>query len=128
MENETIINYVKSNKELTYNGIEWNFKNRNYKSQRAHLLNAIEEIQKCVWWLVEFYLANKTMSNMKSSYGTKLYVEKYFGEYVSNGSFVTAVELLRLNYRSYEGDPNIYIPFNNNRLKEYREKFFNLYG
>lgn len=128
MENETIINYVKNNKELTYNGIEWNLKNPNYNSQRAHLLNAIDEIQKCIWWLVEFYLANKTMSNMKSSCGTKLYVEKYFGEYVSNGSFVTAVELLRMDYRCYEGDPNIYIPFNKNRLKEYREKFFNPRG
>ncbi len=125
MENETIINYVKNNKELTYNGIEWNFKDPNYKIQRAHLLNAIDEIQKCVWWLVEFHLPNRTMSNVKSSYGLKFYVEKYFGEYVSNGSFVTAVELLRMNYRCYEGDPNIYIPFNKNRLKEYREKFFN---
>jgi hypothetical protein len=128
MENETIINYVKNNKELTYNGIEWNFKNPNYKNQRAHLLNAIDEIQKCVWWLVEFHKPNRTMRNVKSSYGLKFYVEKFFGDYVSNGSFVAAVELLRLNYRCYKGDPNIYIPFNKNRLKEYREKFFNPRG
>ena len=124
MEKETIINYLTNHKELTYNGIEWNFKNPNYKSQRAHLLNAIDEIQKCVWWLVEFHLPNRTMSNVKSSYGLKYYVEKYFGEYVSNGSFVVAVELLRINNRKYEGDPNIYLPFNKNRLKEYRKRFF----
>jgi hypothetical protein len=125
MENETIINYVKNNKELTDNGIEWNFKNPNYKSQRADLLNAIDEIQRCVWWLVEFHKSNRAMSNLKSSYCLKFYVEKFFGEYVSNGSFVAAVELLRLNYRCYKGDPNIYIPFNKNRLNEYRKKFFN---
>ncbi len=125
MEKETITNYLKNHKELTYNGIEWNFKNPNYKRQRTHLLSAIDEIQKCVWWLVEFHLPNRTMSNVKSSYGLKYYVEKYFGEYVSNGSFVTAVELLRINHRKYEGDPNIYLPFNKNELNKYRKKYFN---
>jgi len=128
MEKETISNYLKEHKELTDNGIEWNFKNPNYKSQRTHLLNAIDEIQKCVWWLVEFHLPNRTMRNVKSSYGLKFYVEKFFGDYISNGCFVTAVELLRINHRKYEGDPNIYLPFNKNRLKEYRKKFFNPRG
>ena len=68
MEKETIINHLTNHKELIYNGIEWDFKNPNYKSQRAHLLNAIDEIQKCVWWLVEFYMPNKIMSNLVSSY------------------------------------------------------------
>ena len=128
MEKETIINYLTNHKELTDNGIEWDFKNPNYKNQRAHLLSAIDEIQKCVWWLVEFHLPNRTMSNVKSSYGLKYYVEKYFGEYVSNGSFVVAVELLRINNRKYEGDPNIFLPFNKNRLNKYRKKFFNPRG
>ena len=125
MEKETIINYLTNNNELTYNGIEWDFENPNYKEQRAHLLNAIDEIQSCIWWLVEFYKPNRTMKNLNSSYGLKFYVEKFFGEYVSNGSFVAAVELLRMKNKRYEDDPNIYLPFNKNRLKEYRKKYFN---
>ena len=85
MENETIINYINNHNELTYNGIEWNFQNLNYKEQRADLLNAIDEIQRCVWWLVEFYKPNRTMKNLESSYGLKFYVEKFFGEYIING-------------------------------------------
>ena len=128
MEKETIINYVTSHNDLTYNGVEWNVQKPNYNNSRSHLLNAADEIQRCVWWLVEFYKPNKSMKNLKSSYGLKYYVEKFFGEYVSNGSFVAAVELLRMKNKRYEDDPNIYLPFNKNRLKEYRKKFFNPRG
>lgn len=124
MEKETITNYLTNHNELTYDGVEWFFQDPDYKSQRTQLLNAIDEIQKCVRWIVEFYVSNRTMRNVKSSYGLKFYVEKYFGEYVSNGSFVAAVELLRINHRKYEGDPNIYLPFNKNELNKYRKRFF----
>jgi hypothetical protein len=128
MEKETIIDYINNHNELTYEGIEWDFQNPRYETQRSHLLSAADEIQKCVWWLVEFYKPNKSMKNLKSSYGLKYYVEKYFGTYISNGSFVAAVELLRMKNKRYEDDPNIYLPFNKNRLKEYRKKYFNPRG
>ena len=126
MENETIIDYINNHNELTYEGIQWDFQNPRYETQRSHLLNAVDEIQNCVWWLVEFYKANRTMKNVDSSTALKFYVEKFFGEYISNGSFVTAAELLRMKNKRYEDDPNIYLPFNKIRLKEYRKKFFKL--
>jgi len=124
MEKETITNYLNNNNELTYNGIEWDFQNPNYENGRKLLLNAIDEIQKCIWWLVEFYEANQTMRNLNSSYGLKFYVEKFFREYISNGSFVAAVQLLSLNHKRYKDDPNIYLPFKKTRLNEYRRNIF----
>jgi len=128
MEESTIIRIIKDNPELTSNGIEWNLKNKNYDDQRKTLLESELEIRKCIWWLLDFYEPTKSMRNLTGSYGLKFLVERYYDDYVSNGSFITAAKYLRLKSREFEDDPNIYLPFNKNKLTEYRKKYFNPYG
>ena len=127
MEESTIIKVIKYNPELTSNGIEWNLKNKDYAVQRTTLLESQEEIRKCIWWLLDFYKSTKSMRNLTGSYGLKFLVEKYYDDYVSNGSFITAAKCLGLNSRVFDDDPNIYLPFNKNKLTEYRKKYFNPY-
>ncbi len=127
MVESTIITVIKCNPELTSNGIEWNLKNKDYAVQRTILLESQEEIRKCIWWLLDFYEPTKSMRNLTGSYGLKFLVEKYYDDYVSNGSFITAAKYLRLKSREFEDDPNIYLPFNKNKLTEYRKKYFNPY-
>ena len=95
--------------------------------QRRILLESQDEIRKCIWWLLDFYEPTKSMRNLTGSYGLKFLVEKYYDDYVSNGSFITAAKYLRLKSREFEDDPNIYLPFNKNKLTEYRKKYFNPY-
>jgi hypothetical protein len=126
MKGSTIIRIIKDNPELTSEGIEWNLKNKNFKLQRIILLESQDEIRKCIWWLQDFYKPNKSMKNLSSSYGLKHLVEKYYDDYVSNGSFVTAAKYLRLKCREFKGDPNIYLPFSKKKLKEYNKNILTL--
>ncbi len=124
MEKETIINYLDNYPEVVYDGIDRNISRPEYKKGREMLLNATDEIQKCVFWLVEFYKPNKSLRNLKSSLQIKFYVEKYFGGYISNGSFIAAVKILGYDYREFQGDIGIYLSFNRIHLRRYREKYF----
>jgi hypothetical protein len=126
MKGKTIIRIIKDNPELTSEGIEWNLKNKNYKIQRKTLLDSELEIRKCIWWLQDFYKPNKSMKNLIGSYGLKHLVEKYYDDYVSNGSFVTAAKYLRLKAREFKDDPNIYLPFSKKKLKEYNKNILTL--
>ena len=87
-------------------------------------MNSIEEIQQCIFWLVEFLKQNKTFVNVNSSYGLKYYVENYFGKYISNGSFVTAIKMMGYKYREFRGDPNLYLSFNKRWSRKYLEENF----
>ena len=94
MEESTIIKVIKYNPELTSNGIEWNLNNKHYDVQRIILLESQEENRKCIWWLLDFYEPTKSMRNLTGSYGLKFLVEKYYDDYVTNGSFITAAKYL----------------------------------
>jgi len=124
MEKETIKRYLNKYPEMTYKGIEWNLNNVEYKKQRAELLNSTDEIQKCICWLVEFYVPTEMLVHLHSSYELKHYVEDYFNEYVSNGSFAAAVKILGYKYRAFTDDLNIYLSFRKVQLKKYKEKYF----
>lgn len=124
MEKETIINYLGNYPEVIYDGINRDISRSEYKKGREALLNATDEIQKCVFWLVEFYKPNKSFSNLKNSLQLKFYVEKYFGKYISNGSLIAAVKILGYNYREVQEDICIYLSFNKVHLRRYREKYF----
>ena len=124
MEKETIINYLDNYPEVVYDGIDRDIFSSKYKKSREMLLNATDEIDKCITWLVNFYKPNKSLSNVKNSLQLKFYVEKYFGEYISNGSFIAAVKILGYDYREFQGDMSIYLSFNKIYLRRYREKYF----
>ncbi len=124
MEKETIIKYLDNYPEVIYDGINRDISSPEYIRGRETLLNATDEIQKCIFWLVEFYKPNKSFKNLKNSLQLKFYVEKYFGEYISNGSFITAVKILGYNYREFQEDICIYLSFNKVHLRRYREKYF----
>lgn len=124
MEKETIINYLGDYPEVIYDGINRDISSLEYIRGRVALLNATDEIQKCIFWLVEFYKPNKSFRNLKNSLQLKFYVEKYFGQYISNGSFITAVKILGYDYREFQEDICIYLSFNKVHLRRYREKYF----
>lgn len=124
MEKETIINYLGNYPEVIYDGINRDISGPEYIKGRETLLNATDEIQKCIFWLVEFYKPNKSFKNLKNSLQLKFYVEKYFGQYISNGSFITAVKILGYDYREVQEDICIYLSFNKVHLRRYREKYF----
>jgi len=124
MEIEAIKSYLNKYPEITYKGIEWNLNNTEYQKQRVELLDSTEEIQKCIFWLVEFYFPNQMLVNMHSSYVLKHYVENYFNKYVSNGSFVAAVKIMGFKYRAFTDDLNIYLSVNKFQFIKYMEKYF----
>lgn len=124
MEKETIINYLGDYPEVIYDGINRDISSLEYIRGRVALLNATDEIQKCIFWLVEFYKPNKSFRNLKNSLQLKFYVEKFFGQYISNGSFIIAVKILGYDYREFQEDICIYLSFNKVHLRRYREKYF----
>jgi hypothetical protein len=116
-----ITGYLKYNPELTYNGINWKRSSPEYRKSRADLLNAIDEIDKCIEWLSNYFLSNTKIVNPMSSYGLKHYVEKYFHIYISTGSLIAAVKILNLKHKEYPGDQNIYISFKKEYFEKYKE-------
>jgi|SRR5574338_388553 len=124
MEKETIIKYLDNYPEVIYDGINTDISSPEYIKGRVAFLNATDEIQKCIFWLVEFYKPNKSFKNLKNSLQLKFYVEKYFRQYISNGSFITAVKILGYDYREVHEDMCIYLSFNKVHLRRYREKYF----
>jgi len=119
MTNQMILNFLNHHPELTYNGIDWDQKGKHYNQYRADLLNAADEINKCMEWLVTYFVSNSIISNPISSYGLKHYVEKYFDTYISTGSLIAAVKILNLKHNEYPGDQNIYMSF----MKEFFDKY-----
>ena len=111
MTNQMILNFLNHHSELTYNGIDWDQDGSDYKQFRADLLNAIDEIDKCIEWLSKYFVSNTNIVNPMSSYGLKHYVEKYFATYISTGSLIAAVKILNLKHNEYPGDQNIYMSF-----------------
>jgi hypothetical protein len=114
-----IAGYLKYYPELTYDGINRIQSGPEYRKQRADLLNATDEIEKCIEWLSKYFVSKAKIFNPSSSYGLKHYVEKYFDSYISTGSFVAAVKILNLKHKEYPGDQNIYMSF----MKEYFAKY-----
>ena len=124
METETIQKYLNDYPEIVYDGINRNFDSPNYERNREVLFNATDEIKKCIYWLVEFYKPGKTMRNPSSTLQLKFYVEKFFQSYISNGSFIAAVRILGYDYLEFPDDNSIYLSFDKQQRKKYREIFF----
>ncbi len=92
--------------ELTTNGVG------GYKTAKISEEH-IPEIKICMDWLLnqQYY---KTMNKTLSSYYLKHIVERHYGTYVCNGSFIAAVILLGIKYKKDKGGANIYIPIKGN--------------
>ena len=73
---------------------------QNTESREHDLLNATDEIEKCIEWLSKYFVSKAEIFNPSSSYGLKHYVEKYFDTYISTGSFVAAVKILNLSIKN----------------------------
>ena len=115
-----ILQFLIKHPELTYNGIEKNQKNPRYKEQRVDLFRCLDEIDKCMEWLDKIYVPSSRKKDETNSYALKHYVEKYYGEYISNGAFVTAVMMKILDYRLEKDNPNLFIRLHPRPLKEHR--------
>ena len=112
-----ILQYLIKHPELTYNGIDRNKNNPRYKEQRVDLFRCLDEIDKCMEWLDNIYVPSSRKKDETNSYALKHYVEKYYGEYISNGAFVTAVMMKNLDYKTVKDNPNVFIwqGFQNNQ-------------
>lgn len=117
-----IIKFLDLNPQLTYKGIDWIQRGKDYKNQRQLLLNATDEIEKCIEWLSNNFVSNTKIVNPSSSYGLKHYVEKDYNTYISTGSFIAAVKILNINHNEYSGDSDIYMSFKKEYYKKYKEK------
>jgi hypothetical protein len=115
-----IINFLNKNPELTDNGIEWNKNNPRYKEQRVALYESLDEIVKCMDWLDSFYVPSNRKKDETNSYILKHYVEKYFKQYISNGSFVAAYMMKNYDYKAEEDNPVIYIRLHPKPLADHR--------
>ncbi len=115
-----ILQYLIKHPELTYNGIEWNQNNPNYKEQRVDLFRCLDEIDKCMEWLDNIYVPSSRKKDETNSYALKHYVEKYYGEYIFNGAFVTAVMMKNLDYITVKDNPNVFINLHPRPLEEHR--------
>ena len=120
MTNQMILNFLNHHPEITYIGIDWDQDGSDYKQYRADLLNATDEIDKCMEWLVKYFVSNSLIVNPINSYSLKHYVEKYFHTYISTGSLIAAVKILNLKHKEYPGDQNIYMSFKKDRLEKYK--------
>ena len=115
-----IIEFLNKNPELTYNGVEWNRNNSEYKQHRVALYESLDEIVKCMDWLDSFYVPSDRKKDETNSYALKHYVENYTGEYISNGAFATALMMKTYTYKTFAGDLNVYIRMNPRPLKEHK--------
>lgn len=115
-----IINFLNKNPELTDNGIEWNKNNPRYKEQRVALYESLDEIVKCMDWLDSFYVPSNRKKDETNSYILKHYVEKYTGDYISNGAFVTALMMKTYTYKTEEDNPNVFIRMHPKPLRDHR--------
>ena len=115
-----ILQFLINHPELTYNGIEWNQNNPNYKQHRVDLFRCLDEIDKCMEWLDNIYVPSSRKKNETNSYALKHYVEKYYREYISNGAFVTAVMMKNLDYKTVKDNPNLFIRLHPRPLADHR--------
>ena len=115
-----ILQFLIKHPELTYNGIEWDKNSPRYKEQRVDLFENLDEIEKCIDWLDWNYVSSSRKKDETNSYALKHYVEKYYRDYISNGSFVTAVMFKELNYVKVEDNPNVFIKLHPRPLEEHR--------
>lgn len=51
-----------------------------------------KQIDLCREWIKQFCIPRKTRNSRYGSYGLKHLVERYYGEYISNGAFIAAAE------------------------------------
>ena len=85
---------------------------------RQQLLERAEEVQLCCDWL-DLVLQRKTINRKRSSYGYKHEVQRYFGQYVSNGAFIAALIIKGVPYKTHPDNPNVNAALSN-KLPERR--------
>lgn len=115
-----IIQFLNKNPELTYNGIEWNQNDLDYKKQRVDLYESLDEIETCMDWLDRFYIPSKRKKDETNSYALKHYVEKYFRQYIPNGAFVAAYLMKSYDYKTVKFNPNLFIRLHLKPLADHR--------
>lgn len=100
---------------LTYFGLGI-YPGSDVETEKLRLLNAVEEVSRCVDWLSNApYI--KTINTRHTSYGLKHVMEHACGGYVSNGVFIAAVIILGIPYRKYNLSANISIAISQKYVK-----------
>ncbi|MEN8258831.1 MAG: hypothetical protein ABFS09_13300, partial [Thermodesulfobacteriota bacterium] len=81
---------------------------KNYaESGHDRLRLSVDEFRASCEWLLLCKTIKTPNDRIGSSYGLKHRVEKWVGEYISNGAFIAAVFFLGIPYKEYWGSPNI---------------------
>lgn len=89
----------------------------NFDASRQDLSNRLNEFKICCEWLRN-QKQRKTINHaIGTSYSLKHVVERWAGEYVSNGSFIAALIHLGINYEVENGGPNVWVSLSNHCLK-----------
>jgi hypothetical protein len=81
------------------------------------------EVKLCEKWIREFVTPRKAINTKHSSYGLKHAVERWTGEYVSNGAFIQAAVNLGYEYRKIGPDAYFNMTFLHPRSKRFEEAF-----
>ncbi len=97
---------------LTEKGFGNMHKDENLNNQKTALQNRYEEFRLCCEWIKKFGVepSEKRLNKIPqtySSYYLKHLVEKWSGQYISNGAFIAAVIYLNIPYRRIFGTPDI---------------------
>lgn len=79
-----------------------------------------EEISRCLEWL-KLQTIIKTPNRRYHSYHLKHVVERWSGEYISNGSFVEAVKRSNINYELIGEGEHIFVAISIKSIKEHEK-------
>lgn len=93
---DQLIKALEKEPDLTREGLDSKHTDR-FESKRNELLGCLRQVDLCCQWL-SLCKQRQSINKKVSSYGLKHYVERYFGEYVSNGDFIAALIVLGIRY------------------------------
>ncbi len=77
--------------------------------QRKYLEDSVKGFELCCDWLSNCQRMKAPNYKILNSFGLKEFVEKWAGQYISNGAFIAAVLSCGLPYKAYDSSVNIHI-------------------
>ena len=86
------------------------------------------EVLACIHWIMEFAEPTEAVVKRHTSYGLKHIVERYSGDYVSNGAFIEAALLLGFKCSISHGSINPYFNMTFKKWDVYQKYLFWVHG
>jgi len=110
---EDLKKVIRNEPDLSTFGLVWLWQRKKpadrkrFLRDRRALSGELQMFRLCCKWL-SLCGSRKTINmNIGSSYALKHEVERWSGEYITNGAFVAAVIHLGIPFKRYSGSPNI---------------------